>query len=246
MRQPHIYALTAGLALTTVLVLVVGGDPAPEPEPFTEAQVLAGHTESTTTTMDLEFSDEDGELLELSDVEIELTEDAAARSTTTTTTTAPITATAPAHSHTPKTPSGPTPTTTAPPSTQPTSPPTTVTPEFRSDYEAEFHGRINSLRASNGLPALARNGSLNARARDWAKAMAESGGLKHSNIGSLVPPWTAAAENVGKGGSVSSIFSLLKGSGSHVSNMVGSYTDVGIGVWRDAGGTLWTVHVFAR
>lgn len=242
MRQPHIYALTAGLALTTVLVLVVGGDPAPEPEAAFRAQVLAGHTESTTTTMDLEFSEDDAELLELSEVEIELTEDAAARSTTTTTT-APTTPTthAPENSSTSKTK-----TTATTSTTQPPSPPTTVTPEFRSDYEAEFHGRINSLRASNGLPAVARNGSLNARARDWAKTMAESGGLKHSNVGSLVPPWMAAAENVGKGGSVSSIFSLLKGSGSHVSNMVGTYTDVGIGVWRDAGGTLWTVHVFAR
>jgi uncharacterized protein YkwD len=245
MRQPHIYALTAALALTTVLVLVVGGDPAPEGEPFFTAQVLAGRTESTTTTtMDLEFSDDAAETLVLSDVEIELTEDAAARSTTTTTT-APATPTMHAHasenSSTSKTK-----TTATTSTTQPPSPPTTVTPEFRSDYEAEFHGRINSLRASNGLPALARNGSLNARARDWAKTMAESGGLKHSNIGSLVPPWTAAAENVGKGGSVSSIFSLLKGSGSHVSNMVGTYTDVGIGVWRDAGGTLWTVHVFTR
>ena len=244
MRQPHIYALTAGLALTTVLVLVVGGDPAPEPEVVFTAQVLGGHTESTTTTMDLEFSDDDAETLMLSEVEIELTEDAAARSTTTTTTAPVIPGT---HNHAPESSSNPKTKTTATTSTtQPPSPPTTVTPEFRSDYESEFHGRINSLRASNGLPALARNGSLNARARDWAKTMAESGGLKHSNIGSLVPPWTAAAENIGKGGSVSSIFSLLKGSGSHVSNMVGTYTDVGIGVWRDAGGTLWTVHVFAR
>ena len=243
MRQPHIYALTAGLALTTVLVLVVGGDPAPEPEVVFTAQVLGGHTESTTTTMDLEFSDDDAETLVLSEVEIELTEDAAARSTTTTTTAPVIPGT---HNHAPESSSNPKTKTTATTSTtQPPSPPTTVTPEFRSDYESEFHGRINSLRASNGLPALARNGSLNARARDWAKTMAESGGLKHSNIGSLVPPWTAAAENIGKGGSVSSIFSLLKGSGSHVSNMVGTYTDVGIGVWRDAGGTLWTVHVFA-
>jgi uncharacterized protein YkwD len=245
MRQPHIYALTAGLALTTVLVLVVGGEPAPEPEAVFTAQVLAGHTESTTTTMmDLVFSDDAKKTLVLSEVEIELTEDATARSTTTTTT-APTTPTT--HNHVPKSSStSKTETTTSTSTTQPPSPPATVTPELWLDYEAEFHGRINSLRASNGLPALARNGSLNARARDWAKTMAESGGIKHSNVGSLVPPWTAAAENVGKGGSVSSIFSLLEGSGSHVSNMVGTYTDIGIGVWRDAGGTLWTVHVFTR
>jgi uncharacterized protein YkwD len=76
--------------------------------------------------------------------------------------------------------------------------------------------------------------------------MAEFGSLKHSKISSLVPPWASAAENLGKGGSVSSIFGLLKGSGGHYANMVGDFTDVGIGVWRDSSGVLWTVHVFAR
>ncbi len=242
MRQsPHVYALTAALALTTVLVLVVGASPAPEPDAVFSARVLAGQAESPSTTMDLDLSDDAAELLALSEVEVELTEDAAARSTTTTTTTP-----APAHSHTPKNSGPSTPSTTAPPSTQPTSPPATVSAGYRSDHEADFHGRINSLRASSGLPALARNGSLDARARDWAKTMADSGGLKHSNVGSLVPPWSAAAENVGSGGTVSSIFGLFKGSAGHLSNMVGNYTDVGIGVWQDSSGTLWTVHVFAR
>ena len=76
--------------------------------------------------------------------------------------------------------------------------------------------------------------------------MAESKQLKHSNIGNLVPPWSGAGENVGKGGSVGSIFNSLAGSGGHKANMLGDYTDVGVGVWVDTNGTLWTVHVFAR
>lgn len=235
MRRSHIYALSGALLLTTVLLFVVVGDSTPEPEPVTTSPAQAGEVESTTTTMDLDFSDEATKSLVLSEIEVALTQEAANRSTTTTvtTTTAPVEESS---TSTPKTTS----------TTQPPSPTTTGQGEFRSDYESDFHGRINSLRGSNGLAALARNGSLDARARDWAKTMAESGSLKHSNIGSLVPPWSAAAENVGKGGSVSSIFGLLKGSSGHLANMLGNYTDVGIGVWRDSSGIIWTVHVFTR
>jgi uncharacterized protein YkwD len=248
MRQSPIFALTAAIALTTVLVFVVGADPVPAPEPQFEsdpvAQVLGAEVGATTTTMDLDFSDETAEPQVLSEVEVDLTADVDIRSTTTTTTTLP------AHAHPPAAPKKSNtskPKTTAPTSTTTTTqPPSTGKAEFRSNYESEFQSQINSFRASSGLPALARNGSLDAWARDWAKTMAESGSIMHSNIASLLPPWSAAAENVGKGGSVSTIFGLLKESSPHVSNMVGNYTDVGIGVWQDSGGTLWTVHVFTR
>ena len=119
-------------------------------------------------------------------------------------------------------------------------------PGFRSGSESEFRSLINSLRASNGLAALASEGSLNARARDWAKRMSDEGKLSHSNISSLLPPWSAAGENVGAGGSVSAIFSSLKGSSGHLATMNGNYTHLGVGVYQDATGTLWTVHVFTR
>ena len=76
--------------------------------------------------------------------------------------------------------------------------------------------------------------------------MADSVTLKHSNIAALAPPWSGVAENVGRGGSVSEIFNLLKGSSGHLNNMTGDYTDAGIGVWVDGSGTIWTVHVFTR
>jgi uncharacterized protein YkwD len=117
---------------------------------------------------------------------------------------------------------------------------------FSSEYESQFAGKINSLRTSNGLAALSRNGSLDAEARSWAKSMGGAGNLSHSNLSRLVPPWSSVAENVGAGGSVDSVFSLLAGSGSHRSNMVGDYTHLGVGVWVDSSGKLWTVHLFAR
>lgn len=75
--------------------------------------------------------------------------------------------------------------------------------------------------------------------------MATNGGLSHSNIGSLVPPWSTAGENVGKGGSVGSIFNSLAASAGHYQSMLGGFTHVGVGVWVDESGVLWTAHVFA-
>lgn len=152
-------------------------------------------------------------------------------------------------------PTNPTTTTTTAPTTTTTAPTTTTTEvvedapaEGSIDHaaESEFVGLINSLRSSNGQAGLTRDGSLDARARDWARYMAESGSLAHSDLGSLVPPWTAVAENLGQGGSVPQIFDLLAGSSGHLSNMLGDYTHVGVGVWRDANDVLWTTHVFAR
>ena len=40
--------------------------------------------------------------------------------------------------------------------TSTTSPPSTTQSGFRSDYEADFYGRINSLRSSQGGPSLSR------------------------------------------------------------------------------------------
>jgi uncharacterized protein YkwD len=76
--------------------------------------------------------------------------------------------------------------------------------------------------------------------------MAGDGGLSHSNLGSLVPPWSAAGENVGMGGSVKAVFSALAGSSGHRANMLGDYTHFGVGVWVDSDGVIWTAHVFTR
>ena len=49
-----------------------------------------------------------------------------------------------------------------------------------------------------------------------------------------------------KGGSVGSVFDALRASGGHFSIMVGDFTHVGIGVWVDGNGTVWTAHLFAK
>ena len=142
----------------------------------------------------------------------------------------------------------------APPATQPravTAPTTTVPPPEaesgpNADVEAGFASKINSFRSDNGLGELSRDGSLDSRARGWAEQMAGNGGLSHSDLGSLLPPWSAAGENVGKGGSVNGLFDALVGSSGHKANMLGDYTNFGVGVWVDSSGTIWTAHVFTR
>jgi len=94
------------------------------------------------------------------------------------------------------------------------------------------------------LGGLTRNGALDSEARAWSKRMATRGDLSHSDLGRFLPPWSAAGENVGTGGSVSGLFNALVGSSGHRANMLGGYTHFGIGVWVDESGTLWTTHIF--
>jgi len=254
MRRSYLFALTGAVVLVTALVLVLDSGPVET----TEVAPVPDRPAAPPTTFAIVLAAEVPGGEELAEAEEALTEEATAPSTTTTSpTTTTIAPTKKSSSGSNSGSSGSTgsggssdsesasaPTTTT--TTQPESPPVTITAEFRSDYEADFRSRINSVRSSNGLAGLSSNGSLNSRARDWAKSMADSNKLAHSSLGNLVPPWSGAGENVGKGGSVSSIFNSLTGSSGHLANMLGNYTDVGVGVWVDDNGTLWTVHVFVR
>jgi uncharacterized protein YkwD len=160
---------------------------------------------------------------------------------TVTTTTRPVATTAP-------------PSTTSPPTTNPpsgtTAPPTTTAPapagSFNGGAEADFASRINALRASVGVATLANNDELNNYARWWAQQMAVTDNFAHSNIGSLLNPWTIVGENIAYGGSVEAMFNGLVNSSGHYNNMVETrFTSLGVGVWVDQSGKLWTAHVFA-
>jgi uncharacterized protein YkwD len=121
---------------------------------------------------------------------------------------------------------------------------TNVEAGFDPGYESDFAASINSYRSSKGLPALTRDGSLDGEARAWAKRMAQRGSISHSDLGRFIPPWSAAGENVGSGGSAGGLFDALVASSGHRANMLGGFTHFGIGVWVDESGTLWTAHVF--
>jgi uncharacterized protein YkwD len=158
----------------------------------------------------------------------------------TTTTLPPTTTTAPPAT---TTTAPPAPTTTAPPATTTTVP--AAAGGFSAAAESDFASRINGLRSSQGLASLAGSGELNNYARWWAKQMADTGNFAHSDIGSLLNPWTVVGENIGYGPSVSSVFNALVASPGHYKNMVDArFTAVGVGAFVDATGRIWTAHVF--
>jgi uncharacterized protein YkwD len=106
----------------------------------------------------------------------------------------------------------------------------------------------NGVRTSAGLGALQRDGSLDARAADWAQELASSGRLRHSSIPKSIVgnPWGTAGENVGYGPSVEVVHDALVNSSGHYANITGAaYSRIGVGVAVDAGGQVWVVQVFA-
>lgn len=232
MRHSRLFALSALALLVMAFVGLVnlGSQPAISVEAMREATPLP-----TTTTTVAATTTEPAALVLL---EPDLTDLGTTTSSTEPTTTTTVTAKGTA--------SDPSTATTKPPSgkTTTTEPSTDAGPS--PDAEAGFASRINSFRSDNGLAELRRDGSLDSRARKWSERLAGKGSLSHSELGSLLPPWSAAGENVGSGGAVSGVFGALVDSSGHRDNMLGDYTHFGVGVWIDSEGTLWTTHVFTR
>ena len=111
--------------------------------------------------------------------------------------------------------------------------------------EADFVGRTNGLRGSLGLPGLSSNGTLVAKAQQWAEHMAAVGAISHSNLADGAPgEWTRLGENVGRGPSVEAIHNALVASPEHYKNLTDpGFRYVGVGV-VNANGTFYVSEVF--
>jgi uncharacterized protein YkwD len=223
--------LTAGIAVSVVTAFVIGlagYDPGPS---ILSPEVMA-HSATPPSSIQEESADLEDLLPDENPPPAIVTSTITTVSTTDTTTARSATAT-----------------TTAPPSTTTTvvaATTTTLSGGFNAGYEGSFASVINAHRASNGLSALARNSSLDGEARAWSQTMASNGGLSHSDLGRFLPPWSSVGENVGVGGSVSTVFGGLTNSSGHNANMLGDFTHLGVGVWVDANGAIWTTHIFTR
>jgi len=182
------------------------------------------------------------------------TTDVAPSTTTSTTAAPPTTTTKPAPTTTTTKPA-PTTTTTKPAPTTTTTvapPPTTTTTtaapgggSFSGGSESQFVSLINSVRADLGVPALSVSSSLTTYARDWSFHMSDTNNFAHSNIGSLLGPWSTVGENIAYGWSVTSMHNALVASPGHYANLTNpSFTHIGVGVWIESGGKIWTTHVF--
>ena len=111
--------------------------------------------------------------------------------------------------------------------------------------EGDFVARTNALRASKGLGGLSVNGTLAAKARNWAEHMAAVGAISHSNLSDGAPPeWHRLGENVGRGPSVDSINGALVASPDHYANLTDpGFQTIGVGV-VNANGTYYVAEVF--
>ena len=105
---------------------------------------------------------------------------------------------------------------------------------------------VNDLRARHGVPALARSGELNAKARAQADRMAARGRIYHStNLAAGVSPgWRLIGENVAVAGRIEQAQAALEKSPGHLANMVnGQFTEMGVGV-TVSNGRVYVVQVF--
>jgi uncharacterized protein YkwD len=114
-------------------------------------------------------------------------------------------------------------------------------------YEADFIARINSLRASAGVPVLALDSNLMAKADGWARVMAAEGRIWHSRVAeNIVADWKKLGENVGTGSLVASIHDAFVDSPPHYKNLVErDFTQVGVGVALK-GTVLYVAEVFMQ
>ncbi|MGQ0433625.1 MAG: CAP domain-containing protein [Microthrixaceae bacterium] len=115
------------------------------------------------------------------------------------------------------------------------------------EFESQFVGRINSLRASKGLSQLQVSGELVGVARNWTEQMVSNGDISHNpNLGSQVKGnWTKLGENVGVGYDVDGLMQAFINSSAHYKNLVDpEWNYVGVGVVMTPDGRMWTTHNF--
>jgi hypothetical protein len=111
--------------------------------------------------------------------------------------------------------------------------------------EADFVGKINGYRASQGVGPVQAHPVLTAKAQAWAAHMAATGCLCHSNLSDGVSvSWRKLGENVGRGPNVAALHDAFIASPAHRDNMVdGRFQWVGVGVAYGAG-QMWVAEVF--
>jgi uncharacterized protein YkwD len=116
-----------------------------------------------------------------------------------------------------------------------------------------FLDRTNDLRSRYGLRAYKESATLTDKAEAWARHMASTGRLEHSNLSSGLSGlrWKALGENVGYSSPTSNtlltIHNMFVSSSGHRANLLKSnFTHMGVGVAKDSRGRVWVAEVFAQ
>ena len=115
----------------------------------------------------------------------------------------------------------------------------------RADTGSTLTASTNQARQSAGLAPLSVSGDLVAAATAHAKAMASSGVLVHTvQLGSALCCWQTLGENIGRGSSAALIQGAFLASPEHRANILGQFSQVGIGYAVDSHGQLWVAELF--
>jgi uncharacterized protein YkwD len=152
----------------------------------------------------------------------------------------------------------PLPTIEAPPTTEAPPPPPPPQPKLpvggSSHPQArELYSLVNNERAAHGLGPLNWNDQLGRVAQGWSQHMAAVGSMSHQNLDAVLRSpagagLSALAENVFAGGcgmSARQMHQAWMNSPSHRANILGSFSDIGIGVACN-GGALFAAQEFGR
>ena len=108
--------------------------------------------------------------------------------------------------------------------------------------------RTVELRHHEGAGTLVPMDELTGRARSWARQLASEHRIRHSDLKTVRPRWTAVGENVGRStGGVQDVWKRLVASPSHHHALVNpAYTHIGVGTVMGDDGYLYVVQVFWR
>lgn len=111
--------------------------------------------------------------------------------------------------------------------------------------EGQFVDSVNAERTSRGGDRLRVASDLTEVARRHSTTMARESHLHHNpDLGSDVSGWSRVGENVGRGGSVSSLHTAFMDSEGHRRNILDAeWTEIGVGVVV-SGSTIWVTKVF--
>jgi hypothetical protein len=119
-----------------------------------------------------------------------------------------------------------------------------------SGSEQGFLSAINSTRSSSGLGPLTMDSGLQSHARRHTADMIAADEIYHSSSAELQAAagsgWEKLGENVGRGGSVSSLHQAFLDSPGHKANILGDYNYVGIGTDTADNGVLYVTVVFMK
>lgn len=116
-----------------------------------------------------------------------------------------------------------------------------------ADTSSLAFSSVNDVRSTAGLPELAWDQELEAKATAWSETMASNGAISHSNLrDGISQPWSSLGENVGVGGSLEAVVVALIASAPHYENMIDPRFDhLGVGVFFD-GSRYWVTQSFLQ